>query len=88
VRALRHVSNPREENDVAPFRKSKTVETPESIELAASALVTVGALNWGLVGLFNFDLVATVLGRRSLLSKLVYTLVGASAVYLLTTSEE
>jgi uncharacterized membrane protein YuzA (DUF378 family) len=45
-------------------------------------------LNWGLVGLFNFDLVATVLGRRSLLSKLVYTLVGASAVYLLTTSEE
>jgi uncharacterized protein len=73
---------------LAPFRKSKTVETPESIELAASALVTVGALNWGLVGLFNFDLVAAVLGRRSLLSKLVYTLVGASAVYLLTVSEE
>jgi uncharacterized protein len=73
---------------VAPFRKNKTVETPESIELAASALVTVGALNWGLVGLFNLDLVAILLGRRSLLSKLVYTLVGASAVYLLTTSEE
>jgi uncharacterized membrane protein YuzA (DUF378 family) len=73
---------------VAPFGKNKTVETPESIELAASALVTVGALNWGLVGLFNIDLVATLLGRRSLLSKLVYTLVGASAVYLLTTSEE
>jgi uncharacterized membrane protein YuzA (DUF378 family) len=70
---------------VAPFGKNKTVETPESIELAASALVTVGALNWGLVGLFNLDLVATLLGRRS---NLVYTLVGASAVYLLTTSEE
>lgn len=73
---------------MSPFRKSKTVETPESIELAASALVTVGALNWGLVGLLNLDLVATVFGRRSLLSKLVYTLVGASAVYLLTTSDE
>jgi uncharacterized membrane protein YuzA (DUF378 family) len=73
---------------VAPFRKNKSVETPENIELAASALVTVGALNWGLVGLFNLDLVALLLGRRSLLSKLVYTLVGASAVYLLTTAEE
>jgi uncharacterized membrane protein YuzA (DUF378 family) len=73
---------------VAPFRKSKTVENPDGIELAASALVTVGALNWGLVGLFNLDLVALLLGRRSLLSKLVYTLVGASALYLLTTSEE
>jgi uncharacterized membrane protein YuzA (DUF378 family) len=73
---------------LAPFRKTKNVETPESIELAASALVTVGALNWGLVGLFNFDLVAALLGRRSLLSKLVYTLVGASAVFLLTVSEE
>ena len=73
---------------MAPFRKNKSVETPENIELATSALVTVGALNWGLVGLFNLDLVALLLGRRSLLSKLVYTLVGASAVYLLTTAEE
>jgi uncharacterized membrane protein YuzA (DUF378 family) len=82
------MSASREEDKVAPFRKSKTVETPESIELVASALVTVGALNWGLVGLFNFDLVAAVLGRRSLLSKLTYTLVGASAVYLLASSED
>jgi uncharacterized membrane protein YuzA (DUF378 family) len=53
------------------------------MELLASTLVTVGALNWGLVGVLNLDLVALVFGRRSLLSKVVYTAVGASAVYLL-----
>ncbi len=59
------------------------VPAPDPLETAASTLVTVGALNWGLVGLLNLDLVAIVFGRRSLLSKLVYTAVGASAVYLL-----
>ncbi|CAN5727257.1 hypothetical protein BH24ACT26_BH24ACT26_11890 [soil metagenome] len=62
----------------------KKTQPPDSLELAASTLVTVGALNWGLVGLLNFDLVAAVLGKRSFLSKVVYTAVGASAVYLLT----
>ena len=61
----------------------KKTQTPDSLDVAASTLVTVGALNWGLVGLLNLDLVATIFGRRSLLSKLVYTAVGASAVYLL-----
>jgi uncharacterized membrane protein YuzA (DUF378 family) len=63
---------------------SRKKATPDSIELAASTLVTVGALNWGLVGLLNLDVVATILGRRSFLSRIVYIAVGASAVYLLT----
>jgi uncharacterized membrane protein YuzA (DUF378 family) len=62
--------------------------SPDSLELAASTLVTVGALNWGLVGLFNFDLVATLLGRKSMLAKLVYTAVGASALYLALGTED
>jgi uncharacterized protein len=66
----------------------KQPASSDSVDLAASTLVTIGALNWGLVGLFNFDLVALLLGRRSLLSKAVYTLVGASAVYLVVTSTE
>ncbi len=45
-------------------------------------LVIVGALNWGLVGLFNFDLVATIFGDMSFLSRVVYSLVGIAAVYL------
>jgi uncharacterized membrane protein YuzA (DUF378 family) len=43
-------------------------------------LLIVGSLNWGLVGLFGFDLVAALFGEMSLLSRVVYTLVGASAL--------
>lgn len=47
----------------------------------ALALVIIGALNWGLIGLFNFDLVATLFGgQNTLLSKIVYTIVGLSGL--------
>ena len=46
-------------------------------------LVIVGGLNWGLVGLFNFDLVAAILGEMSMLSRVVYSLVGLSALVML-----
>lgn len=46
----------------------------------AMALVLIGALNWGLVGLFNFNLVAALLGDGSALSRIVYSLVGLSAL--------
>ena len=44
-------------------------------------LLIVGGLNWGLVGLFGFDLVAALFGTMSPLSRLVYVLVGTAAVY-------
>jgi len=46
-------------------------------------LLIVGGLNWGLVGLFDFDLVAALFGEMSTLSRIVYVLVGASALYQL-----
>ena len=46
-------------------------------------LLIVGGLNWGLVGLLNFDLVAAIFGEMSLLSRVVYGLVGLSAVWQL-----
>lgn len=46
-------------------------------------LLIVGGLNWGLVGLFGFDLVAAIFGEMSPLSRVVYTLVGASALWQL-----
>ena len=49
-------------------------------------LVIVGALNWGLVGIFGFDLVATIFGAMSMISRVVYSLVGISAVYTLVTA--
>jgi hypothetical protein len=52
----------------------------KTLNLIALVLVVVGGLNWGLVGLFNFDLVATIFGDMSVLSRVVYSLVGFSAV--------
>lgn len=43
-------------------------------------LVIIGALNWGLVGFFQFDLVATLFGGMSMISRVVYSLVGLSGV--------
>lgn len=54
------------------------------LHMAAFALVVIGAVNWGLVGLMNLNLVSTVLGM-GMLEKLVYILVGASGVYLAAT---
>ncbi len=48
--------------------------------LVALVLVIVGALNWGLWAAFKFDLVATILGDYSALSRVVYGLVGLSAI--------
>ncbi|TFG35161.1 MAG: DUF378 domain-containing protein [Parcubacteria group bacterium] len=53
-----------------------------TIKTLALVLVIVGGLNWGLVGIFNFDLVAAIFGAMSMLSRIVYALVGLSAVYL------
>ena len=52
----------------------------KGLSLLAAILLVVGGLNWGLVGLFGFDLVAALFGEMSLLSRIVYILVGASAL--------
>ncbi len=57
-----------------------------AFDWVAYVLVIVGGLNWGLVGLFDFDLVATLFGDMSALSRIVYSLVGFSAVYLVFTA--
>jgi len=49
-------------------------------------LLIVGGLNWLLVGAFDFDLVATLFGEMSVLSRIVYVLVGLSAIYVLVAS--
>lgn len=54
-----------------------------ALDWLALILVIVGGLNWGLVGFFKFDLVAAVFGDMSFLSRIVYDLVGLSAIYLL-----
>ncbi len=52
-----------------------------ALDYIALVLLIVGGLNWGLVGLFNFDLVATLFGQGTMLSRIVYILVGLSAIW-------
>jgi len=51
------------------------------LDWVARVLVLVGALNWGLVGIANLDLVELILGSIPLLQKIVYILVGVAALY-------
>ncbi len=60
----------------------------KSLHTLAFVLVIVGALNWGLVGLFNFNLVSSLLGSVPGLEKVVYILVGAAAVYKVALCKE
>lgn len=55
------------------------------LHMVAFTLLIIGGLNWGLWALFNFNLVNTVLGTWPSVEKLVYILVGASAVYIAAT---
>jgi len=52
------------------------------LDVIALVLVIIGGLNWGLVGLFDLDLVAALFGVGSILAKIVYVLVGLSALWL------
>lgn len=52
------------------------------LHMVAFALVVLGALNWGLVALLNFNLVSTLLGVGTQLENWAYILVGVSAVYI------
>lgn len=54
----------------------------KTLDVIAAVLLVIGGLNWGLVGLFKFDLVAAIFGgQAAALSRVVYTLVGLCAVY-------
>ncbi len=54
------------------------------IDSFALTIAIIGAVNWGLIGIFSFDLVAFLFGDMSWLSRIVYTLVGICGLYLLT----
>jgi uncharacterized membrane protein YuzA (DUF378 family) len=61
----------------------------KKLDILFAALVVIGALNWGLVAIAEFDLVATLVGlefgETNAVSRIVYGLVGIAAVYLLAT---
>jgi uncharacterized protein len=64
-----------------PPPQTKEYEAVKALNILTLILVIVGGLNWGLVGLFNFDLVATIFGAGSVVARLVYVVVGLSAIW-------
>ncbi len=51
------------------------------IDRIALVLVIIGAINWGLIGLFGFNLVESIFGAMSVVSRIIYTLVGISGLW-------
>ncbi len=54
-----------------------------TLDYIAFILVIIGGINWGLIGFLNYDLVAAIFGNMSALSRIIYDLVGLSALYMI-----
>ena len=65
-------------------KKEVIVMNSKFLDYTLLTLVIIGAINWGLIGLFRFDLVAFIFGDMSWLSRIVYTLVGTCGLYLIS----
>jgi len=53
----------------------------KTLDVIVTILLVIGGLNWGLIGFFNFDLIGTVFGEMSAFTRLIFCLVGVSALY-------
>lgn len=56
----------------------------KTLDYIALILVVIGAINWGLIGFFSFDLVRAIFGDMTMISRIVYALVGVSGLYALS----
>ena len=56
----------------------------KTLDYIALTIAIIGAVNWGLIGFFDWNLVASLFGSMSLLSRIIYALVGLCGIYLLT----
>lgn len=54
------------------------------VNIIALVLIIIGAINWGLIGAFNFNLVDMIFGVNTVLSRIIYGLVGISGLWALT----
>ena len=51
------------------------------LDIIALILVIIGAINWGLIGFFNFNLVSAIFGDMTIISRIIYALVGISGLW-------
>ena len=57
-----------------------------ALKIISYILIIIGALNWALVGIFNFDLVALLFGEMSLVSRIIYIVIGLAAIVSIATT--
>lgn len=57
----------------------------KGLDYTCLTIAVIGAINWGLIGIFRFDLVAFLLGDMSWFSRIIYILVGLAGLYLIST---
>jgi uncharacterized membrane protein YuzA (DUF378 family) len=70
------------EGSVCIFAQKTTMEKHmKVIDAIAIVLILIGGLNWGLVGFFDIDIVSAIVGKESGISRLIFALVGLSALY-------
>lgn len=53
------------------------------LDIVALILIIIGAINWGLIGFFRFDLIAYLFGQLSAISRIIYAIVGIAGIYSL-----
>ena len=66
---------------VYPYRKEYIMKT---LDYTVLTVILIGAINWGLIGFFDFDLVSTVFGQMTMLTRIIYGLVGIGGLYAIS----
>jgi len=61
------------------------MKNAEVLQIIAMILLLIGGLNWGLIGIFEWNFIATVFGYTSVLTRTIYSLAGIAAVYRIVT---
>ena len=66
---------------ILEIKLQKGAKVMKIIDTIALVLIIIGALNWGLIGIFNFNLVETIFGGFSVISRIIYILVGIAGLW-------
>lgn len=56
----------------------------KALDYTVLTIVLIGAINWGLIGFFDFDLVSTLFGQMSILTRIIYAIVGIGGLYAIS----
>lgn len=56
----------------------------KGLDYTILTIIIIGAVNWGLIGFFDFDLVSTLFGQMSLLTRIIYAVVGIGGLYAIS----